>query len=124
VLLTDRIRRRKSRGLFIRQLFTSSSFPSFFELVRGGLQFRRQCWAEQFFCGDLCEKAYLACAEEFRQPQLKVFDALDWNVIEISVLDGPQDRHLNGGRNGTVLWLLEDFHDALSAINLGLRFRI
>src|SRR5258708_28882077 len=63
VLLMDRIRRRKSRGLFIsrndqddRERTMQVSSPGFFELVGCRLHFGCQVRAERLFAGDLVKQ--------------------------------------------------------------------
>src|SRR4051812_5808824 len=83
VLLMDRIRRRKSRGLFINQDDQDDrekmrvSSPSLFELVGCRLHFGGQVWAECLFAGDRLEQFRFSCVQEFCQLGLKFLDSFD-----------------------------------------------
>src|ERR1700739_3926688 len=71
VLLMDRIRRRKSRGLFISQNEqddrekNAASSPSLFELIFYCLHFGCQLWAQRLFAGDPIEQLRFSRTQEF-----------------------------------------------------------
>src|SRR5882762_8091151 len=73
VLLIDRIRRRKSRGLFINQNDQDDarkmqiSSPSLFELVGCRLDIGCQVRAERLFACDPVEQLRFSRVQEFRQ---------------------------------------------------------
>src|ERR1700747_3717235 len=101
VLLMDRIRRRKSRGLFINQNDqddsekNAGSSPGLFELVGCRLHLGCQVQAQRLFSSDPVEQLRLSRTQEFRQLGLELFDSFDWHIIHITVLNRPDQGHLS-----------------------------
>src|SRR3977135_2440191 len=89
VLLMDRIRRRKSRGLFINQNDQDDrermqvSSPGLFELIGCRLHFGCQVRAERLFPGDLVEQLRFSRTQEVRHLGLKLLDCVARPLIPI-----------------------------------------
>src|ERR1700745_912094 len=103
---------------------TLGSTPALFELLCRGLQLSRQRGSELLFSTDFLQQFGPPCRQEFCQLGLVLLDAVNRYLVQVPILDRPEDGHLNLNWNGTVLGLLEDLHDPLSAINLRLRLGI
>ena len=50
-----------------------------------------------------------------------ILEGIHFHIVEVTVLYGPQDGHLNRYGHGLILRLLEHFHDALAPLKLGAR---
>jgi len=100
------------------------SLPGLFELIDGGLQLGRQVGTKGLLFGDFPEQLALARRQELRQAGLELFDPLHGHMVYVAILGCPKHRYLDLDRDRVVLGLLEDFHDALAAVDLRLRFGI
>src|SRR5215831_20929043 len=121
VLPIDLIRRRKSCRLCMA---IDRSLPGLFELIDCGLQVGRQGGTKGLLFADLPEQLGFARRQELGQAGLELLDPVHGHMVYISVLNPPKHRYLYFDRDRVVLGLLEDFHDALAAVDLGLRFGI
>src|SRR5215468_6142195 len=121
VLPMDLIRRRKSCRLCMA---IDRSLPGLFELIGCGLQVGRQGGTKGLLFGDLPEQLGFARGQELRQAGLELLDPVHGYMVYVSILNPPKHRYLHFDRDRVVLGLLEDFHDALAAVDLRLRFGI
>src|SRR2546427_2022643 len=100
------------------------SRPDLLELVGGGLQLRRQRFAECLLLRDLSEQIGLGRRQVLGQPGLVVLQAVHGDQVHVPVLNDPEQGHLDVDRNRAVLGLVEQLDDALPAIDLCLRRRV
>src|SRR5258705_2399594 len=100
------------------------SFPGLLEFFGSRLQLGLQCIAERLFSSDLSEQLALARGEMLRQLVLELLDPRDGDLIQVTVLRGPDHDHLDLHRNRIVLPLLENLHDPFAAIDLRLRLGV
>src|SRR6266550_4035214 len=112
VLLMERMRRRKSRGLFINQLTRipdpwnqtrnhqawakaiAASSPRFFELINCRFHFGCKVRAESFFARNPAQQFGLSGTQIFRQSELELLDPIHPHVIDVTVLNRPDHCHL------------------------------
>src|SRR6266478_557715 len=98
--------------------------PPTVQVVRGGLQFRRQGFAERLLLRDLFEERGLRRRQVLGQPRLVVLEAIQGDPVRVRVLNDPEQGHLDLDRNRAVLRLVEQLDDALAAVDLRLRGRV
>jgi hypothetical protein len=96
------------------------SLPGFFELISCSLQLGGQGRADRLLLSDSPKQLRFTRGEELRQAGLEFFHPIHGYLVYVSILYSPNHRYLNLNRNGVVLRLLEDLHDALTAVDLGL----
>src|SRR5215831_14989424 len=106
--------------LRISRVLAMASLPGLFESVSRRFQVAGQSLANGFFGRDPFEQFWLMQGHELCELALEFFGSSHRHIIRISFLDRPEHRHLDFHWNGTVLWLLEDFDDALATVDLSL----
>src|SRR5262249_36128616 len=93
-----------------------ASSPCRLEFIERRLQLRLKVLIEFFFLANGLEQTSFACLQVILKLELVLFDPLDRNSIEVSILHRPNYRHLLFHRNRVVLFLFKKLDNALTAI--------
>src|SRR3954467_12959319 len=96
------------------------SLPGLLELIRRGFQLGSQPIIEGLLDANAPEQVVLARRQEPGHSRLALPDPVHGHIVDVPVLERPDDCHLHFDRHGAVLRLLEQLNDALAAVVLTL----
>src|SRR6476661_4460322 len=114
----------KASNPLAEKMMRDPSSPGLFELINGSPYLGGHRGGHRLFLCNLPQQFGLPCAQELCHLGLELLDPIHWYVVHISVLHRPDHRYLQLNGNGVVLWLFEDFGNALAAIDLCLRLGV
>src|SRR5206468_7323790 len=109
---------------YFDQTGPDKSSPCRLEFIERRFQLRLEVFVELLFLANRYKQSCFPRLQPILKLQLVLLDAIDWNSIEVPVLQRPHHRYLLFHRNRVVLFLFEKLDNALTAIESRPRCRV
>ena len=98
----------------------SRLLPACFKVGEGLIEAFGNCISESLIISDELKEIGLTVSEIFFKCVLALLDAVDSDIVKVTILHRPEHSNLDLERLGAVLVLLEELNNALTTVNLGL----
>src|SRR5947207_15038946 len=108
----------------MNRMAATRSSPSRFEFIERRFQLRLDVFVELLFLANRSKQSLFPRLQVILKLRLVLFDAFDWNRVEVSILHRPDHRNLVFHRDWVVQFLFKKLHNALTAIESRSRSRI
>jgi hypothetical protein len=113
--------RRQPAGPLPTQRGCGLFSPGVFEVRQSLLQISCDFVCQTLLLANTLQKTWMRILDEFQQSGFKASHVFNGNVVSITIAGGPDDEYLVFDVHWLILGLLQDFNQALTARELGLR---